>query len=84
MYTRIDNGPLVAVAVAPEVKVSVPAGLDAEDVPWHTLELIVKATTETENRWTQGVNSTKVVFTGLVLDGGIAGVAAWVLGFPPR
>jgi hypothetical protein len=78
VYTRVDNGPLVAVAVAPEVEVSVPVGLDTEDVPWHTLELLVKATTETENRWTQGVNSTKVVFTGLGLDAGSAGVAAWV------
>ena len=77
VYTRIDNGPLLPTPVGAAISLAVPANLTHGDVPWHTLELLVKSTTERANRWTQGVPSTRVVLTGLTLDGGAA-VAPWL------
>lgn len=72
LYCRIDNGPLTPYLVAPLIALSVPVNLTHGDVPYHLLEVMVKSTTETANRWQQGVPSTKVVFTGLSVEGALA------------
>lgn len=69
LYWRVDNGPLTATIVQPVVSVAIPVNLTKGDVPYHTLEVFVKSMTETANRWSAGVPSTRVVFTGLVSDG---------------
>lgn len=71
LYWRVDNGPLTATIVLPVVSVSIPVNLTRGDVPYHTLEVFVKSMTETANRWSAGVPSTRVVFTGLVCDGAL-------------
>lgn len=79
IYTRIDNGPLVPTPVPASLALTVAANLSHGDVPWHTLELLVKSTTERANRWAQGpgVASTRVVLTGLTLAPG-GSVAPWI------
>lgn len=72
LYWRIDNGPRTGALVAPTLVLPVPANTSVGDVPWHTLEVLVKSTTETANRWATGVDSTRVIFTGLVLSGQVA------------
>ena len=70
---QIDNGPQTPFLVAPSVSLAVPTNLTHGDVPWHTLQVLVKSTTETRNRWSPAQPSTRVVFTGLT----VAAVAAW-------
>ena len=77
IYTAIDNGPVQQWLVSPTISLAVPANLTHGDVPWHTLEVMVKSTTERANRWNPAAPSTRVVFTGLTLAAGGA-VAAWL------
>jgi lysophospholipase L1-like esterase len=68
LWWRIDNGPWTQASVAASVTCAVPAATAANsDVPYHLLEVVVKAMTETQNRWNAGA-STRVVFAGLALD----------------
>ena len=75
IWSRIDNGPWTQAAVGTTISLNIPAiMLSNGDVPYHLLELVVKSTTETQNRWNAG-NSTRVVFKGLTLDAGATLVA---------
>ncbi len=70
IWSRIDNGAWVQAAVNTPVSLHIPAiTLSNADVPYHLLEVVVKSTTETQNRWNAG-NSTRVLFKGLTLDAG--------------
>ena len=75
LYVQVDNGPLVNVLIAPVVTVTIPTNNTHGDVPWHTLTVIIKSTTEGANRWQATGASTRVNFTGLVIDGD---VTAWI------
>ena len=70
IYWQIDNGPQTMTPVIPTVSLVVPSPLTQGDVPYHLLTVLVKSTTERANRWLTGVNSTRIVFTGLTLDPG--------------
>jgi lysophospholipase L1-like esterase len=78
IWWRVDDGPLTEAAVAATVTVTIPTVMQGNtDVPYHLLEVIVKSTTETQNRW-NGVGSatgTAVIFQGLTLASGAALVA---------
>jgi lysophospholipase L1-like esterase len=72
IWSRIDNGAWTQAVVGATVSLNIPAiTLGNADVPYHLLEVVVKSTTETQNRWNAG-NSTRVVFKGLTLDAGAA------------
>ena len=73
IYVQIDNGPQTPFLVASTVSLAAPSNLTHGDVPWHTLQVLVKSTTETRNRWSPAVPSTRVVFTGLTASA----VAPW-------
>jgi hypothetical protein len=49
------------------VPVTIPPNNELGGVPYHTLEVIVKSTTENGNRWLAGQQSVRVVFRGLQL-----------------
>jgi len=70
LYITVDNGPKIHTLVLPNVFVEVPVNNTRGDVPYHYLEVIVKSMTETRNRWATGVPSTRVKFTGLLLEPG--------------
>jgi hypothetical protein len=71
LYYKIDNGPLTPFIVGQSIPVAVPYNLTHGDVPYHYLEVIVKSMTETNTRWARDPSpSTRVVFTGLSLEGG--------------
>ena len=72
LYWQVDNGPLTPALVAPVVTVAIPPNNTHGDVPWHTLTVIVKSTTETANRGAAPGPSTRVIFPGLVVDGAAA------------
>ncbi len=75
LWWRIDNGPWTQATVAGTITCAPPAATAGNaDVPYHLLEVAVKSTTETANRWNAGA-STRLVFTGLTLATG-ASVAA--------
>jgi len=69
IYFRVDNGPMTPSLVLSNVYIPVSSNLSQGDVPFHYLEVMVKSMTETRNRWSNGI-STRVVFTGLLLDNG--------------
>ena len=66
IYARIDNGALTHYEVnVSSITLSIQSEL--ANLPYHTLEVIVKSSTERANRWLAGP-STRIVFTGLELD----------------
>lgn len=68
IYYRIDGyGPWTKASIASAIACTIPADVIA--APYHLLEMVVKSTSETINRWTLPSN-TAVVFTGLTLDAG--------------
>ncbi|MCW3476555.1 GDSL-type esterase/lipase family protein [Limobrevibacterium gyesilva] len=73
IWYRIDGvGAWTQAGLAAQIACAMPAAtLGNADIPWHFLELVVKATTETRNRW-NSPGATAVVFTGLVLASGAA------------
>ena len=78
LWWRIDDGPLTEANVAATVTLTIPAQTASNaDVPYHLLEVIVKSTTETANRWNSvgSATGTAVIFTGLTLDAAAAVVA---------
>ena len=73
---RVDGydkqAPWTTAAVASTIPITLPSDLSA--APYHLLEVRVKSTSETINRWTAPSN-TAVVFTGISLSSGASGVA---------
>ena len=71
VYTRVDGdeagSPWRRASVAPVIEPVVPA--ETAGLPFHLLELVVKSTSETINRW-QSPSETAVVFTGMTLARG--------------
>ena len=77
IYWRVDNGPATLSLVLDTVVVTFPANNTKATVPFHSIELFVKSTTERANRWvaTAGgkpVPGTRIVLTGLETDGQLA------------
>ena len=72
LYIQVDNGPMTLAPISPVIPVEIPANLTHGDVPWHTLTVLIKSTTETANRWAATGASTRVTFLGLVIDGSVA------------
>ncbi len=78
IWWRIDDGPLTQANVASTVTLTIPAAtLGNADVPYHLLEVMVKSTTETANRWNSvgSASGTAVIFAGLTLDAGASVLA---------
>jgi hypothetical protein len=76
LLITVDNGAPQQVSLTEaNVAVAIPANNTHGDVPFHSLEVFVKSTTERANRWAAGVPSTRVVLTGVVTDGPLA---AWL------
>jgi lysophospholipase L1-like esterase len=78
IWWRIDDGPWTEAAVAATVALSIPSTTASNaDVPYHLLEVVVKSTTQTANRWNSvgSATGTAVIFTGLTLASGAAVVA---------
>jgi lysophospholipase L1-like esterase len=68
IWARIDGyGPWTAYSVAATVTLAMPSDTTAS--AWHLLEVMVKSTSETINRWNAPSN-TAVIFTGLTIDAG--------------
>lgn len=77
---RIDGteGVWTKAEIATSITLTIPASTDGNaDIPYHLLEVIVKATTETANRWNNvgSATGTAVIFTGLTVDFGAVVVA---------
>jgi hypothetical protein len=71
IWYRIDGvGPWTQAELAASVECVIPAAtLGNADIPLHLLELVVKATTETRNRW-NAPSATAIALTGLTLAAG--------------
>eukprot|EP00947_MAST-08B_sp_MAST-8B-sp1_P002103 g2103.t1 len=75
VYWKVDNGPAQHSLVLPTVSVSIPANNTHGDVPYHTVELFVKSTTESKQRWAATGQTTRVILTGITTD---AQLAPWI------
>jgi len=65
-WTRVDGGPVTQHSLSNgNPTIAVAAGLVNRK---HLLEVVIKSTSETIDRWTQ--QRTAIVFTGLLLDNG--------------
>lgn len=75
IWSRIDNGPWTQSTIATTVTLTIPAAtLSNADIPYHRLDVLVKSTTETRNRWNT-TSATAVDFRGITLDSGASVVA---------
>ena len=72
VYWRVDNGPAEVSIVMSQVSVTIPQNNTKGDIPYHTIELFVKSTTERANRWSSVANSTRVILKGVECDGLLA------------
>jgi lysophospholipase L1-like esterase len=72
VYWKVDNGPMTLSLVLDTVSVVFPPNNTASTIPYHTVELVVKSTTEGANRWSASGNSTRVILTGIETDGALA------------
>ena len=72
VYWTVDQGPKTLALVENSVSVSIPPNNTATTVPYHTVELFVKSTTERANRWQAAGPSTRIVLTGIETDGKLA------------
>lgn len=72
VYWKVDNGPMTPSLVLDTVSVSFPPNNTAATVPFHTVELLVKSSTERANRWTAAGNSTRIILTAIETDGELA------------
>jgi hypothetical protein len=72
VYWTVDQGPKTLSLVLPTVSVAIPVNNTHGDVPYHTVELFVKSTTERANRWAATGPSTRVILTGIETDGKLA------------
>ena len=76
VYWSVDSGPATLSLVMERVTVVAPA--NNSNLPFHSVELFVKSTTESQNRWMAGApNSTRVALTGVETEGDGA-LAAWL------
>ena len=77
VYWSVDSGPATLSLVMERVAVAAPA--NNSNLPFHSVELFVKSTTEAQNRWAAAgaPNSTRVVLTGVETEDGGA-LAAWL------
>jgi len=85
IWWRIDGaeGAWTQAAVAGSVSCTVPASTSGNaDIPYHLLEVVVKSTTETQNRWNNvgSGNGTAVIFTGLTVANGASLLAPLAAG----
>ena len=69
VYWRVDNGPATSSLILPVVTAAIPPNNTHGDVPYHTIELFVKSTTETANRWSATGLSSRIVLTSISTDG---------------
>lgn len=72
VYWSVDQGPKTLSLVLDTVSVTIPPNNTANTVPYHTIELFVKSTTERANRWKATGPSTRVILTGIESDGVLA------------
>lgn len=72
IYWRVDNGPRTLSLVLDTVSIEIPQNNTHGDFPYHTVELLVKSTTERANRWSSTGNSTRITLTGIETDGTLA------------
>jgi lysophospholipase L1-like esterase len=72
VYWTVDQGPKTLALVQGSISVAIPKNNTAKTVPYHTVELFVKSTTERANRWKATGPSTRVILTGIVTDGLLA------------
>jgi lysophospholipase L1-like esterase len=80
VYWSVDQGPKTLSLVLDTVTVTIPPNNTATTVPpttrvfvpYHTVELFVKSTTERANRWKAEGPSTRVILTGIECDGLLA------------
>lgn len=72
VYWTVDNGPKTLSLVMDTVSVVIPSNNTANTVPYHTIELFVKSTTERANRWKATGNGTRIMLTGIETDGKLA------------
>lgn len=71
VYWRVDNGPQTLALVQDSVSVTIPANNTA-GIPYHSIEVFVKSSTERANRWSAAGNSTRIILTGIESDGALA------------
>jgi lysophospholipase L1-like esterase len=70
IWARIDDGPWTQYTVASSISLTIPAAtLGNTDFPYHLLQVVMKSSSETLNRWNSPYN-TAVQLTGIVLDAG--------------
>ena len=75
IWWRIDDGPWTKATLAATLTLGIPSWMQSNpEVPYHLLEVVVKSTTYTANRWTAPPN-TAAVLTGIVLDASASVVA---------
>ena len=72
VYWKVDNGPMTPSLVLDTVAISIPPNNTANTVPFHTVTLLVKSTTERANRWSATGNSTRVILTAIETNGALA------------
>jgi len=72
IYWTVDQGPKTLSLVMDSVSVVIPPNNTAHTVPYHTIELFVKSTTERANRWSATGKSTRIILTGIETDGLLA------------
>ena len=76
VYWTVDNGPKTPSLVLPTVSVQIPPNnTNAQSIPYHSVELFVKSTTERAQRWSASGGQTRVNVTGIETDGVLA---SWV------
>jgi hypothetical protein len=85
IWWRIDGpeGVWTQAVVTRTITCSVPASTSGNaDVPYHLLEVVVKSTTETANRWNNvgSATGTAVIFTGLTVANGASLMAPLAAG----
>ena len=72
VYWTVDNGPATLSLCLDTVSVTIPRNNTPGSVPFHSVELFVKSTTERANRWSATGNSTRVILAGIDTDGTLA------------
>jgi len=71
VYWTVDNGPRTLSLVQDTVAIAIPPNNTA-GIPYHSVELFVKSTTERANRWSADGDSTRIILTGVETDGELA------------
>lgn len=71
VYWSVDNGPRTLSVVQDSVAITVPSNNTA-GIPYHSVELFIKSTTERASRWAATGDSTRVILAGVETDGELA------------